>query len=294
MDGPVHPIDEGEVGAAEARGGSEPSAFAPPVGRHVAERASDDEPQSATDAVVVTEEAPQVSSDEETESGTTGEQAPQAHFAIRFLKLFADLITVRNVAILAGIVLVGVSGLTGGLGAAEDTEDGIPHLPAGHSAQANPFTVSVNELFWSDTVDDLYFSSPTSTYLIAKVDVESSFPEFVYVGTLQEAVTATLEGYTFDLPEGWGLGQAAPGTVGRAMVFRAIDNIQTRDIQPAMPQEYWMVWELPGDTPHVDAATMRFTSLTYRRSSMDRQMLWTDPVISALQTLSIAASGEVH
>ena len=79
----------------------------------------------------------------------------------------------------------------------------------------------------------------------------------------------------------------------RPTAFRVIDAQSARAFQPALEQEYWLVWELPPDTPRSPQVELQYFSHNWRASSLDGGFFWTDRTPVAVQDVSAAMNGGI-
>ncbi len=246
----------------------------------------------------------------------TGEEKP-APLWLRVVKLFSDLVSPTNVAIVAGLVVIGLTAAFGGLDASAEDREVLPVVADGEAAAADPFTLTVDRAFWSPDGGGLLVWSPEGTEtLVVRAHVESSADSAVSAFELRRSVGAILPGVdpasggttvgtdgAGEIDPAGGLtedaesGAGSPGgdaTVGLmpTSVYRAVDGQQTGAVQPGMPQDYWLVWELPADVGRPSEVQVVYSGATWRASSLDGGFYWADRTGTSTQTLDVEPDGE--
>lgn len=230
----------------------------------------------------------------EPDSATEAKEPPRPHIVLRFFRLFSDLLTPKNITLLAGLLLVAVTSLFGGWEAVAADETEIPEFEAGDVVPVAPFEVTSYEVFWADDLAPLTSAWQDTTFLAMRINLAQTTQQVIYTYILSEAVTARIPGVELSPQEGlWSNSNVTDGSLGRPRVYRAVDFNMSRSIQPNLSQEYWLVWELPPETERVPELVFEFYSHTWRQSALDRGYAWFDRTLVATQVTQVAAAGDV-
>lgn len=205
--------------------------------------------------------------------------------------LTSDLITPSNVvvAILAlTLLVVGVFGGWGAAAEADATEAEVPVKAAGERVEAKPFELTLHKAIATEEVAGRLPKTPGSRYLIVSADLTDRDSRYVeddagITGNLvrQDALSIDAAGlvrYGKPLPEG----QAqAPS------VYRVNDTQGQQAFQPGVLTPVIVVWEQASSEPAPEHLTVTVNSYTWRRSSLDGHLFWTDPTPAARITLPV-------
>lgn len=203
---------------------------------------------------------------------------------MKFFRLFSDLLTVKNVVLLAALALVALTGFFGGWEPA--TTEGTLALEEGDTAQADPLAITAGEALWTSDPGPLGFANPENVYLLLRAHVDSSHAEAIPAPIVQRAVTGFLSEPLEAQPGLWSNSYVDDGSLGTPNIYRVIDDHRARGVQPNLPQEYWFVWELPATTPAEATVEFHFFSHTWRKSSLEDTHIWADRTLAATQVLT--------
>jgi hypothetical protein len=230
---------------------------------------------------------------------------PAGPLWLRFLKLFSDLVNPVNIAILAGLAVIAVTGAFGGWRAAEEDPEALAVVEEGAPASADPFTITIQEAFWTADAAPLGWQPEDTVSLVVRAHVESSFDAPVPVSQLCQSVVAIMPGVEAAAGQasqaegldGAGQSQQSGGGVPAGLVpwaaYRVVDGAHERAVQPGIPQDYWLVWQIPADSPQPDALRIVHTRATWRASSLDGGMFWADRTAASTQEIAVAPTGKV-
>lgn len=179
-------------------------------------------------------------------------------------------------------VAVLVSGLFGGLRRAPAPQ--APVLQAGAAASVGPFELTVERVRW---IDDLGEGAPTPTgrFLAVVATVRNTSDGSVVVGTLQEV----LEPRDVDgLFTAVGSEQPAqdPADVKEEVLVIA-DGSRLTTLVPDLEYEVVVLYDQSLLLAPPTELGLQTFDLTYRQSSLDEQMLWTDPVDAGSGTFDV-------
>ncbi|WP_115728549.1 hypothetical protein [Actinomyces culturomici] len=191
--------------------------------------------------------------------------------ALRFVRLFSDLVSPANVVMALAAVVVLVTGLFGGWAAAGDDPDLVAELGASDEVSVAPFALTVDRAGWLSNVEPLATAFEPTTYLVVKARIEDEADRWVPRAILVDAMRIRE------------LGEDAPDPV----VYRAIDGTPLKTFQPGLAGDYLLVWTLPADAPRPSSLTVEYFSHTWRASTLDGGMFWTDPTLVATQVLAV-------
>lgn len=211
---------------------------------------------------------------------------------LRFLKLFADLVTPTNVVLLVGVAIVGVTGLLGGWTAIEERPDVVPELATGEAAQTGPFAITVERALWDPDPSEFGLPDTGDALLVVRAQVENTHGSWIDATVLASALTGRLPGVALVPQSGlYANSLTTDGSIGTPTLRRAVDLQYAATVQPAPAQAYWFVWELPADTPRTDRVDLEFNSQNWRASALDGHHLWTDRALLARQTVDVETDG---
>ncbi|WP_187995047.1 hypothetical protein [Schaalia sp. JY-X159] len=212
----------------------------------------------------------------------------------RFFKLFSDLASPANLTILAGLALILVTGVFGGWNAADAQPETTPRASSSEAVSARPFTISISDSFWTSDPSPLPGGFQEAAFFVVKARVVNTTESWIQAPLLSQAITATIPNTDLQPQSGlWSNALVSDGSMGGPTAYRVIDLQSARAFQPALEQEYWLVWELPPDTPRSPQVQLQYFSHTWRASSLDGGFFWTDRSLVAVQSLSAAVEGEV-
>lgn len=210
----------------------------------------------------------------------------------KFIKLFADLVTPVNLLILAGLAIILVTGMTSGWDAVDGEDQEIPVAELGDEVNAHPFLITVHDTAWVDDPAPLFGSGETEAMFVARVTVKNATNEPVAANLLTNAVTARIPEIPLEPQPGLFSNMVVDdGSFGRPEVTRVIDGNASRAIQPALVNEYWLLWRLPIDTPREAALTLEFSEHTWRASSLDGGEYWTDRTLTMIHPVTARVGG---
>ncbi|QWW19802.1 hypothetical protein I6B53_01315 [Schaalia sp. 19OD2882] len=271
-----------------------------PSPRHRAHEAA--EPTSAIESAPQAR-APEPTGDAEVAEPTEGTQeaaAPEESSltkAALLYKRFGKVATARNALALLAALVVAWTWVTGGMDSVlAKAADRTPVVDAGQSVTATPFKVEVTQMFWSDDAAPLEDSSLRDTlYLVAKARIDTTAHMPLPTVQLSDSMTVRILGQDL-APQSPFFSNIATkdGSFGGPTVYRAVDHGAVKNFQPAMPQDYWLVWSLPVSTPRATELRIEYHALTYRESSLDGSWIWADRRPVALQDVQVAADGRVE
>ncbi|GEM_PF-1090381 len=213
---------------------------------------------------------------------------------VRFLRLFADMVTPTNVAVLVGLAIIGVTGILGGWQAIEEQPQDVPVVADGETVRTGPFAITVRQAMWAQDPGDFGLPDQGEALLVLRATVENTHGRWVEAYVLSDALSGSLPGV--DLVPQSGLfanSRATDGGIGTPTLRRAVDLQYASTIQPGLTQDCWFVWELPPDTQRTTHLDVTFHSQTWRASSLDGHLFWTDRVLSGHQEVLVDADGEV-
>lgn len=202
----------------------------------------------------------------------------------RWLRQLSRTMTLRQVLAAGATVVVLASGLFGGLATARTA--GPTEIVAGEPFHAEPFDLTVERLRWSDDLgldEDL-----RGRYLVAVATVENTSDHPVYTSTIRDSVRLKgLDGfYTGLLGEETGRSDdAAP------QVLVLADASPLSAVAPGLEYEVAFVWEQAASEPLPTEATVAVSAWTWRRSSLDDQLMWFDPTVTHAGTLAVSQGG---
>ena len=212
----------------------------------------------------------------------------------RFFRLFSDLASPANLAILAGLALVLVTGVFGGWNSADAQPETTPRATSSEVVAAQPFTVSVSDAFWTTDPSPLPAGFQEATFFIVRARVVNTTDSWIQAPLLGQAITAAVPNTELQPQSGlWSNAQVNDGSMGSPTALRVIDAQSARAFQPALEQEYWLVWELPPDTPRSPQVELQYFSHNWRASSLDGGFFWTDRTPVAVQDVSAAMNGGI-
>ncbi len=212
----------------------------------------------------------------------------------KFFKLFADLVTPVNLLIVAGLAVILVTGLTSGWDAVEAEDEEIPVAALGDEVNAHPFLITVHDTAWVDDPTPLFGSSETEAMFVARVTLQNATNESVPTGIVTDSVNARIPDTPLEPQPGLFSNMVvSDGSFGKPEVTRVIDGKPSRAIQPALVNEYWLMWRLPVDTPREASLNLEFSEHTWRASSLDGGEFWADRTLTAIHPVTARVGGEL-
>ncbi|MGO3797071.1 MAG: hypothetical protein ACTJGR_08135 [Pauljensenia sp.] len=241
-----------------------------------------------------TREGVQDSSRQERAPGVSARSRRVTGALVRFLRLFADMVTPTNVAVLAGLAVIGVTGILGGWKAIEEQPQDVPVVADGETVRTGPFDITVRQAMWAQDPGAFGLPDQGDALLVLRATVENTHGSWVDAYVLADALSGSLPGV--DLVPQSGLfanSRATDGGIGTPTLRRAVDLQYASTVQPGLSQDYWFVWELPPDTQRTSHLDLTFHSQTWRASSLDGHHFWTDRVLIGHQEIVVDTDGEV-
>ncbi|MFD0595886.1 hypothetical protein ACFQZ4_29285 [Catellatospora coxensis] len=156
------------------------------------------------------------------------------------------------------VVLLGVSGLFGGLDTVADPR--AETVAAGTPVPGGPWEVTVHEAGVRRELGKLRLQKENDRWLYVIATVRITATE----STMPPSDLLVLEGAT-------GLVKPTPA---EAALER--DGSRLRLLHPEMPERIWFVWEQSGDAPVPTSLTISIEQRTYREDSLGGEWQWMD------------------
>ncbi|MEV0461093.1 hypothetical protein [Catellatospora methionotrophica] len=156
------------------------------------------------------------------------------------------------------VVLLGVSGLFGGLDSVPDPQPET--LTAGTPVYGGPWEVTVEGAVVQRVLGKLRLEKETNRWLVLTATVRITAHE----SSILPSDLLTLDGVT---------GLTSP-TPADAALDR--DKSRLRLLQPDMPERVLFIWEQSGDAPVPSSITVSVKQRTYREDSLSSAWYWMD------------------
>ncbi|VXB88495.1 conserved exported hypothetical protein [Aeromicrobium sp. 9AM] len=189
--------------------------------------------------------------------------------------------SIRQMVLMAGAVLLLVSGLFGGLRDAP-AEAAVP-LVVGKPHEAAPFTLTVERARWTSDLGEIA-KTDRGRYLIVIVKVRTDADRSVDLSTLQEALA--LRGAK-GIYAAMGGDKIVPSLEVTPSVYVLADGTPMSALPPGLTYELVYIWEQRGSEPVPERLKLASRSHTWRQSSLDEQMNWFDPTVDAVGTVPL-------
>lgn len=202
------------------------------------------------------------------------------------VRTWVNGLSLRNLLLLGGAVILLVSGLFGGMRRATPAST-IVTLVADKSHQAAPFTITVERARWTS---DLGAAGKTERGRFLLVIARIRTKEKLSIGSdvlSQYMRLRDVKGLYVDT-----LGDdTVASSRARPQVFSVDDSTRLTTIPAGLTFEAAFVWEQSAATPVPDALTVQVRHLTWRQSTIDQQYGWFDPTVDAVGTFPLRESG---
>jgi hypothetical protein len=190
--------------------------------------------------------------------------------------------SIRQMVLMAGAVVLLVSGLFGGL--REAPVEAAEPLAVGRSHEAAPFTLTVERARWTSDLGEIG-KTERGRYLIVIVKVRTDADRSVDSSVLQEGVA--LQGID-GIYAALGGDKITASEQAKPSVYVLADGVRMSSLPPGLTYELAYVWEQNGSEPVPAELSVASRSHTWRQSSLDDQMNWFDATIDAVGTVPVA------
>lgn len=225
-------------------------------------------------------------SGEETKPDTTGtdtgEETPVPPL-LRFVMLFKDLAKPTNLFVIAGLLVVGMVALTGGLKQVDTAEKELPTAQPSVTATAGPLAVWFKSAKWTDkTLIPLLSLKPGERYLIVSVEVTNQFRLPVGAPVLKESFRIDATNLLDSL--------GSPVTAAKAdpVVVRISDSVSGAAVQPGLTMPLALAWKQDAKAAELPkSVTITINSHVWRASSLDGHEFWADSTPALTITLPL-------
>ncbi|MBC9225486.1 hypothetical protein GL325_04030 [Aeromicrobium sp. 636] len=203
----------------------------------------------------------------------------------RWLLRWSRTVTLRQTLLAIAAVAVLASGLFGGLATA--TPEGPAELKVGRTIHAEPFDLSIER---ARQVDDLGLGGEPrgrSIAVVAKLTNTSDHPVYgSQIGrTLQlRGLDGVYRGASGD--------ETGPSEQATPQVLVLADASILGTAAPGLEYEVAFVWEQAESEPVPTRATVAVAAHTWRKSRLDDQFLWFDPVVTHSGDLAVEPGRE--
>ena len=187
---------------------------------------------------------------------------------------------------LTGLLLVGVIGLFGGWEtASSQREEALPAISPGERVRVEPFDLTPVKAVHATQLDPILYAEDGVRWLILLMEVTNTAGFPVGNGTLQSTATLDVAGL---LPSPYiELPLAAADRVVSESVFRVVDSLPQRTVQPGLAQRLAFVWRQDSREPPPESLTFTLQRHTYRTSNLEPAYDWFDPKPVATVTLPV-------
>lgn len=194
--------------------------------------------------------------------------------------------SVRQLVLMAGALVLLVSGAFGGLRQAE--ADDRDRLAVGEPHLAEPIRLTVKGVYWADDLGETIGPSDYGRYLLVIADVSTnqanSVDSFVVRETLrikglQKLATSEIR----DVPV------ASEDADPRVIVTE--DRVRLSEIGPGLTYEVAYIWEQKTSEPLPTSVEMLARSHQFRQSSLDTQQNWFGISDDAIGTFPVTEFG---
>lgn len=202
--------------------------------------------------------------------------------ALGFAVLFKDLTKPRYLLLLAGILTLGLVGLTGGWSSIETGQVSIHTAEPGSAVSVKPFVITVKRAFWTEgSIHDLVVAETGFRSLLVVVEVTNTTSDALSIETLQNAFRINAEGLTQ-------FGRATPAEKADPTLMRSSDFNGATWTQPDLPTGLVLIWQQSTSAKVPDQIVLTLREHTWRVSPLAGGMDWYDPTDLATVTVPIA------
>lgn len=189
--------------------------------------------------------------------------------------------SIRQMLLMAGAVVLLVSGLFGGLRdapveAAEPLVVGRPH-------ESEPFTLTVERARWTSDFGEIG-KTERGRYLVVIVKVRTDVDRAVDLSVLQEALSLNDLGGVYGAMGG---DKIVPSEKAKPSVYVLADGTRMSALTPGLTYELVYAWEQSSSESVPAELTLASRSHTWRQSSLDDQMNWFDETVDAVGTVPV-------
>lgn len=187
--------------------------------------------------------------------------------------------SMRQLALGAGVVVLLVSGLFGGLRQAQAEEPdklalGKPHL-------SEPVNLTVKSVRWSDDLGEAIGPSEFGRYVVVIADVSTDQENSVESSVIRESLGLTgVDG----LAEAPG---AVPARTAEPRVLVTEDRVPLAEVGPGLTYEVAFIWEQKTSEPVPTEVGLVTRSHSLRPGYVDGRVAWFDPVDDAVGTFPV-------
>jgi hypothetical protein len=211
---------------------------------------------------------------------------PGGSRSIAYARTWLNSLSLRQLLLLAGAIILLVSGLFGGLQRAA-TASTITKLNVGTSHVSDPFKVTIKAARWSTSLPD-GTKSKHGRYLYVLAKVRMDDKRSVGIGTLQELIKLRgLEGFypnSFDV-------KTVSSAKTDAEILSTTDSAPVTEMVPHLSYDVAFVWEQDKSQQLPTTLTVELSKQTWRQSSIDQQYAWFDTTPDAVGTFPLKEAG---
>lgn len=191
--------------------------------------------------------------------------------------LWLTRLSLKQVSMLAAGIVVLASGVFGGLEKADIRRIPVAgQLTVGVERHAHPIDITIEGAEVTTRINRLY-DEPDGHYLVIVATISADVDESLYEGTVADIVRIE------DVP-GVGPLDGDPAEDSETVKPRVFVDPDGSNLAPAVPGLTYrvrFVWEQSASVPAPSSLTVITRDLTHRKSTLDTQMLWTDPTLDA-------------
>jgi hypothetical protein len=192
-----------------------------------------------------------------------------------------DVAKPQYLALLIGLVVLGVIGLSGGWSSVEGSSDTVRSASVGTSVTANPFTVTVKKALWTeDSIKGLIYAEPGVRSLMVSVEVTNTASDPVSTLTLGNTFRIGAEGLIR-------FGKEVPSAKAGPVLMRAADFKSATYAQPDLPTRLILIWQQSDRIPPPSNVVVTLRKHTWRASVLGGGMDWFDTTEVATITLPV-------
>lgn len=203
----------------------------------------------------------------------------------RTLLAVATTLTLRQVLLGSAAIVVLASGLFGGLATARP--DTIAPLHAGARTSATPFAITVERARWLTDLGGTV-AKPRGRYIAVVATIRNTSDHPAYSSEIQRAVRLTGVPSIYAGPNDDELVDSADADP-RVLVIA--DGTTLTAAVPGVTFEVVYLWDQASTSEPPSSVGIDLVAHTWRRSSLDDQMMWFDPTVVRRGTIELKPGG---
>lgn len=194
--------------------------------------------------------------------------------------LASDIVSPKTIALAVAVLMIVVTGLLGGWGAATEEAETVPTLAPGEKVTLGPFDVSFRKARWADELKPLAYAEKGVRYYFFPATVTNTSDRALQAPTLTSMLDPALTGRT-----GF---QGRSGFVpDRGVAWRLDNSTLARHLQPGMTYELVFVFKQKNTEPLPAEAAVDITPVVWRTNMVFGGKEWMPDIDGAQHRLVV-------